>query len=148
MDVSDIFIFFCSGRGKAEFEAPGGGRGFVFLFENPRGGGLSRSGARRVSPANWGIYGGGGGALNFFFRGRHVHQARKMLTILPVSRANTLSSHGVENRGSLISAHQALWERPSQLRASPKQFKKKGRRPKGLVAPYRAILRYYHCATS
>ena len=29
VDVSDIFIFFCSGRGKGESEAPGGGGGLI-----------------------------------------------------------------------------------------------------------------------
>ena len=34
-----FFIFFCSGRGKGEFEAPGGGGG-RFLIENPAQGGV------------------------------------------------------------------------------------------------------------
>ena len=58
-----------------ESEAPGGGG--LFFIENPRGGGWGRErgrGARRVSAANWGIFLGGGGGLNFFFRGRNVHQ--------------------------------------------------------------------------
>ena len=59
MDVSDIFSF---------FSARGGGRG------SPRrqGGGDrlggSRRGAGRVSAANWGNFGGGGG-LSIFFSG-------------------------------------------------------------------------------
>ena len=58
-----FFIFLSSGRGKGEFEAPGGGVG-DWCVENPRrgGGGFSRRrgrGAGRVSAANWGIWGGG-----------------------------------------------------------------------------------------
>ena len=62
MGVSDIFyIFFCSGEGKGESEAPGWGR-VGFAIENPRrGGGVSGGGgvwwAGRVSA---GIGGGGG----------------------------------------------------------------------------------------
>ena len=58
-------IFFWSGRGKGESEAPrgGGGIGSFFFFANPRrGGGVvsrrgSSRGARRVSAANLGILG-------------------------------------------------------------------------------------------
>ena len=70
-----FFIFSCSGRGKEESEAPGGG-GIGFLIENSRtGGGGAGSGraAGRVSAANLGIFWGGG--ANFFFGGRNVHQA-------------------------------------------------------------------------
>ena len=42
MDVSDIFIFFCSGEGKGESEAPGKG-GFGFLLKIP-GKGAPRGG--------------------------------------------------------------------------------------------------------
>ena len=56
----------------------GGGR---FLLKIP-GGGVSRrggaEGAGRVSAANWG-FGGGGGGLNIFFRGRNVHQDQLLL---------------------------------------------------------------------
>ena len=39
-----IYIyFFCSGRRKGEFEGPGGG-GDPFLMENPRRGGVTRTG--------------------------------------------------------------------------------------------------------
>ena len=42
VDVSDIFYFFCSGKGKAESEVLGGGdRGSVFFIQNPRRGGGS-----------------------------------------------------------------------------------------------------------
>ena len=79
MDVSDIFYFFCSGRGKGESEAPEGGGGGRFLIESPRRGGVSRRGGaerpggclRRIGEL-WG--GPGGGGPNFFFRGRNVHQ--------------------------------------------------------------------------
>ena len=73
VDVSDIFYFFlCSGRGKGESEAPGGW-GIGFLLKIPGGGGEAGRGRRAGrSAANRGIWGGG---LNFFFRGRNVHQA-------------------------------------------------------------------------
>ena len=71
MDVWDFF-FFCSGRGKGESEAPGGGGGVIGFLLNFRGGGVGSrrgmgQGAGRVSAANWGIFGGGGGGLNIFF---------------------------------------------------------------------------------
>ena len=74
MDVSDIF-FFCSGEGKGESEAPGGGGGRFFI-ENPRRGegspgGAGGRGAGRVSARNL-----GGGGPNIFFRGRNSHQER------------------------------------------------------------------------
>ena len=56
--VSDIFYFFCSGRGKGESEAPGGG-GVDYLLRIPGGGGWGVR-AGRVSAANWGIWGEGG----------------------------------------------------------------------------------------
>ena len=68
-----IFYFFLSGEGKGKSEALGGGGGRLFI-ENPRRGGFCTEGGRgagRVSAANWRIWGGG---LNFFFRGRNVHQ--------------------------------------------------------------------------
>ena len=44
VDVSDLFLF-CSGRGKGEFEAPGGGAGDRFFYSKiPGGGGGSRRG--------------------------------------------------------------------------------------------------------
>ena len=48
-----------------------GGGGMVFLLKIPGGGGVFQEvgGAGRVSAANWGFLGGGGG-LNIFFRGR------------------------------------------------------------------------------
>ena len=79
-------IFFSAGEGEGESEARGAG-GSVFT-ENPRtgGGGVSgggADGAGRVSAANWGICGGGGGA-NFFFRGRNVHQGLLSLRFGPL----------------------------------------------------------------
>ena len=65
MDVSDIFYFFCSRRGKGESEAPGG-VGDRFLMKIPGGGGKAGRGrGAGRSAANWGIWGGGG--LNIFF---------------------------------------------------------------------------------
>ena len=55
MDVSNIFIFFCSGEGKGESEAPGRGGGRFFI-ENPRRGG--------GSPTRGGGGGGGAGRLS------------------------------------------------------------------------------------
>ena len=65
-------MFFCSGRGKGEFEAPGG-VGDRFFIENSRmgGGGFSRTG--EVPRGREGVCGesgnflGGGGGLNIFF---------------------------------------------------------------------------------
>ena len=79
VDVSDFF-FFCSGRGKGESEAPGGG-GCRFFIDNPRKRVFRRErgrGGGRVSAANRGILGGGGG-LNIFFSGPKCppRQARK-----------------------------------------------------------------------
>ena len=65
-----FFIFFCSGRGKGESEAPGGVGDRCFI-ENPRrgGGGEGREGARgREVCGELGNFEGGGG-LNFFFSG-------------------------------------------------------------------------------
>ena len=70
VDVSDTFYFFCSGEGKAESDAPGGGGG-RFLMKNARRGGVcqerGRGGGGREGPGGclWGIWGGGG--LNIFF---------------------------------------------------------------------------------
>ena len=73
---SDLFYFFCSGRGKGESEAQwGGGGGSRFFIENPRRGVSRRERGRaagRVSAANWEF--GEGGGLNIFLRGRNVHQ--------------------------------------------------------------------------
>ena len=70
-----FIFFFCSGTGKGESEGTQRG-GVDFLLKIPQGGGVSRRGrgVGRVSAANWGFWGGGGGGLNIFFRGRNVHQ--------------------------------------------------------------------------
>ena len=89
MDVSIFFIFFCSGR-EGESEAPErGGRDRFCLLKIPgEGGVVSRSGGRRVSVANRGIFWGGGGwAKLFFFRGRNVHQVLELLEILVAQTA-------------------------------------------------------------
>ena len=67
MDISDIFNFSCSGRGKGESEAAGRGGGVDFLLKILEGGVSRRRrgrGAGRVSAANWGFLGRG---ANFFF---------------------------------------------------------------------------------
>ena len=56
------FLFFCSGEGKREFEAPGkGGVGFFFFFEIPEGGGgwFSGGGGLRDREGVCGQLGGG-----------------------------------------------------------------------------------------
>ena len=67
-----FLIFFCSGRGKWESEAAGGGGGVRFFIEIPRRGGGrfpqegKGRGAGKVSAANWGTWGGGGSKYCFF----------------------------------------------------------------------------------
>ena len=63
------FLFFSARarEGEGRVRGAGGRGGFI---ENPKGGGVSRTGgaeAGRVSAANWRIWGGGG---KYFFRGR------------------------------------------------------------------------------
>ena len=89
VDVPDIFYFFCSGRGKGESEAPGGG-GDLFFIEKCQGGAFQDGrgrGAGRVSAASWGILGGRvyGGLSFFFCRGRNGHQAMEKHCSEPVS---------------------------------------------------------------
>ena len=69
-DVSDIFYFCCSGRGKGIPRPPGRG-GIRFFIENPRraGGGLQEGEGPRgpgVCLRRMGILGAGGGAKYFF----------------------------------------------------------------------------------
>ena len=67
MDVSDFF-FSCSGRGKGESEALGGGGGDRFSIENPRRGGPP--GREAEGPGGclqrFGEFGEGGGLIFFF----------------------------------------------------------------------------------
>ena len=67
------FLFFCSGEGKRESEAPGGARGGdrFFLPENPTRRGLAEgAGADGQGRCLQGICGGGGGwGLIFYFGG-------------------------------------------------------------------------------
>ena len=44
VEVSDTFYFFCSGKGKGESEAPGGGRSVFFIQKCQEGGGVSEEG--------------------------------------------------------------------------------------------------------
>ena len=60
MDVSDIFYFFCSGRGKGESEATGGG-GVDFLLKVPQGGGSPGGGGPRGREGVCGKLGNSGG---------------------------------------------------------------------------------------
>ena len=66
VDVSEIFIFFCSGREKGVGGARRvGGGGSVFFIEISQRGAVSRGGGAEGPggcAANWGIGGGGGGA--------------------------------------------------------------------------------------
>ena len=74
MDVSDIFKFFCLGRGKGESEAKGGW-GVDFLLKIPGGGSPGGRGAKGPGGCLGELGNWGGGGLNvFFFRGRNVHQ--------------------------------------------------------------------------
>ena len=73
VDVSDIFYFFCSGRGKGESEVPGG-VGDRFFIENPRrggGGGSGWEGPRGREGVCTGELGGDfwGGGVKYFFSG-------------------------------------------------------------------------------
>ena len=89
VDVSDIFYFFGSGRGKGESEAPGRG-GAIFIEFRRKGGGFSRRG---VGPRGGeGVCGelgnfGEGGAKYFFLglkcapRSR-LHHALENTTLL------------------------------------------------------------------
>ena len=62
------FDFFCSGRRKGEFEAPG--RGGSAFIENPRGGGLpGREGPRGRESVCGELGNFGGGGPNIFFSG-------------------------------------------------------------------------------
>ena len=61
------FYFFCSGEGKGEPEAPGGGGDFLWKIP---GAGVSRvggGGGARGREGVCGEFGGGGGAKYFFF---------------------------------------------------------------------------------
>ena len=69
MDISDIFYFFCSGEGKGESEAPGGGD---FLLKIPGGGGVSQAGGAGGSEDPGGCSRGIGGAAKFFFFGAEI----------------------------------------------------------------------------
>ena len=60
-----FFIFFCSGRGKEQFEAPGKG-GFRFLIENPRRGVSRGRGSEGPGGCLRRIWDLGGGAKYFF----------------------------------------------------------------------------------
>ena len=77
VDVLDIFyFFFLLGEGEGGVRGAREGGGVGFLLKIPRGGGgfPGGEGAGRVSAVHWGIFAGGGGGLNIFFRGRNVHQ--------------------------------------------------------------------------
>ena len=73
-----FFIFFGSGTGKGESEGTGSG-GVDFLLKIPQGGGGGLQEGPRGREGvcgELGIFWGGGGELNIFFRGRNVHQER------------------------------------------------------------------------
>ena len=80
MDVSDIFYFFCSGKGKGSPSARREGRGRFFI-EHPRRGGLPGEGAGAEGLEGvWRDFGGEEGYF-FFWGGRNSCQAsRKELT--------------------------------------------------------------------
>ena len=95
MEVSDLFLF-CSGREKGGSpRRQEGGKGDRFLIENPRRGGGSRSGRGREGVCGelgnffW------GGGLNFFFRGRNVHQVFFM-TLESDKKKNLKGQHNLK----------------------------------------------------
>ena len=68
-----FFIFFCSGRGKEEFEAPGGGGNCLFIENTRRGGSPGREGPRGQEGVCGKLgNGGGGGWQSIFFFGAGV----------------------------------------------------------------------------
>ena len=76
VDVSNILFFFCSGRGKGESRRWRAVADRFFLLKSPGGGGEGAEGPGGCLQQNWRIFWAGGG-LNFFFRGRNVHQDGK-----------------------------------------------------------------------
>ena len=76
VDVSDIFYFLCSGRGKGESEAPGGEGGGVFI-ENPRRGGLQDGRGREGVCGELGNFGGRGS--KYFFWGARMSTKGSLL---------------------------------------------------------------------
>ena len=56
-----FFIFFWSGRGKGEFEAPGRAGGSVFIENARKGGGFARRGREGVCGELGNLFFGGGG---------------------------------------------------------------------------------------
>ena len=67
VDVSDIFYFFCLGRGEGESKAPGGGWGRSIFIENPRRG-VSKRGPRGREGVCGELEIWGGGPKYFFPR--------------------------------------------------------------------------------
>ena len=102
VDVSDIFYFFRSARGKGEFEAPGRGVGSVF-FENPRRGGFCEG----KGPRGWegvcgelGNFGVGGGA-KYFFSGSKRPPRKSKRVFVSQERVSGFPEKGADLRGSL-----------------------------------------------
>ena len=73
MDVSDISYFFCSGPGERRRRPRRWPAGLVLIKSRGRGRGFQKGGVGGgMAPGEclW----GGGGELDFFFRGRNAHQ--------------------------------------------------------------------------
>ena len=65
-----FLMFFCSGEGKGESEAPGSGGGRFFLLKIPGGGGGGGSTRRVRGARGWeGVDGEFGGGAKYFFSG-------------------------------------------------------------------------------
>ena len=116
VDVSDIFYFFCSGKGESE--APGRGRGSVFLLKIPgeRGGGPPRRGGGGLPGEGGGPRGlegvctefGGGGARYFFSAPKKKNQVKILRSYsftTQWARRDRLMSRGTNCRKTILVSH-------------------------------------------
>ena len=110
MDVSDIFYFFCLGKGKWESGATGRGGVGRFLLKITEGGSFTREGGGRGGRE--GVCGdlGGGGGLKYFFSGRNSHQDVIQVAIRPLM----IWQYWPKKRGRMLE----LRKTPDQLQGS------------------------------
>ena len=89
VDVSDIFYFFCSGRGGVRSAGRGGG-GIGFVLKIPGKGGGSRRGAEGPGGCLWRTGEFGGVGAKFFFSGAETSTKWKSLRSLqpPITQDN------------------------------------------------------------